>query len=161
MHVLLGSLSVLTAIYLFTLLSHFFVSNRRLCRLLAFISLRIPWVKVVPKARAIAGMLTFTIEVSRLAMKMPTATMAKASHLFRWASMNRSVSPAGSFCSNFILLFPSAPLSFLLMQNHETNLAMGVQGARPHAGGTGVSPENLPFFCTKEIFGGHPRSPGM
>ena len=114
MHVLLGSLSVLTAIYLFTLLSHFFVSNRRLCRLLAFISLRIPWVKVVPKARAIARMLTFTIEVSRLAMKMPTATMAKASHLFRWAPMNRSVSPAGSFCSNFILLFPSAPLSFLL-----------------------------------------------
>ena len=25
---------------------------------------------------------------------------------------------------------------------------MGVQGARPHAGGTGASPENLPFFCT-------------
>jgi len=28
---------------------------------------------------------------------------------------------------------------------------MGVQGAKPPAGGTGVSPESLPFFCTSNL----------
>jgi hypothetical protein len=38
-----------------------------------------------------------------------------------------------------------------LLQNQETISKMGVQGAKPFAGGTGVPPESLPFFYTLKM----------
>src|SRR2546430_13162383 len=66
--------------------------------------------KVVPKARAIAGWLTFTLEVSSLAMKMPTATMAKSSHLFGWAPNEPLRKPDLLF---LLQHHPDIPLQFL------------------------------------------------
>ena len=38
-----------------------------------------------------------------------------------------------------------------LLQNYETISRMGVQGAKPFAGGMGVPPKSLPFSYTMKV----------